>query len=713
MKQRLISLLNFLWPKKVKWQLVLGVALVHAVLMSLFIFDLVKKEKTLLLNQFYEQAIFSAKTLSSNSVSWVLSNDVSGLQELILTQRQHKELKYAFITTMNGQVIAHTDAHKIGQYLTDENSLNVLQSKRDLVEVFNGQNLLDIASRIKSNGKTIGWVRLGFNTDFIDNNLYTSSRQGLLYTLFTILVGSLFALFLGNSLTRRIRLLIQASGAIDPTRSEQLFKRTNQDEVGELMNNFNLMQLKLHKQYTQIQSHVRKIENLAFHDALTGLPNRTMLERDIYKSIKTNLKSHQFSALILFDLDNFKQLNDTHGHEIGDTLLKQIAQRTLKTQNENHKVYRFGGDEFVVLIDQLGSDYTQATSACGLFALELLASLTEPFTLGNMHYQSTVSIGFYIMSNDYDHPKQAISEALKRADIALFSAKDNGRNQVAQFEPSMLAEVMENDELTYALKRAVEGNQLKSVIQPKYDMKSNQIIGGEILSRWDYRDSSIPPHRFIELAEKNALIGLLTRNQVEWLFKTLNQCHCKMLEFSLNLSPMLIFDNDFLTDLKRLTEHYNIDPNMIKFEITEGVFISHNQKALRFMNQLKNAGYKVSLDDFGTGFSSLSYLKNLPIDELKIDKAFVDALPGNRKAEAIAKTIIDLSQNLQIEVIAEGVETQNQRDFLIRNDCIKCQGYLYSRPLKKSDFIDLLNQNRSEFASNNAELNAAETPEAP
>lgn len=701
MKRSFIKLLHGLRPKKVKWQLVAGVALVHAVLMSFFVFDLVEREKNTLLSQFQQQSTFMAQTLSANSVSWVLAKDVSGLQELILSQRLHNELKYAFICTEQGQIIAHTDVKKIGQYLTDPLSLKMMKSDQKNIEIFNDRELLDIASRIESNGKTIGWVRLGFNTNYIYDNIHDAFSQGAFYTLFTILVGSLFALILGNSLTSRIRLLINATRSINPAESNQLFQKIKGDEVGDLMKNFNLMQANLNKQYTQSQGHLKRIETLAFYDPLTELPNRAMLEKNLLHTIKNNIKTHQFSAIILFDLDNFKTINDTHGHDVGDLLLQQISIRTQSFFAENMKVYRFGGDEFVVLIDNLGPNYAQAEKITQLYAQELQTKLTEPYNLSSLHYQSTVSLGFYIIAYDYEKPKAAIAEALKRADIALYAAKDNGRNQVAQFEPSMLAEIMENDALSHALQSAVDANELVSVIQPKFNMQTNQIIGGEILCRWQYQNTWIAPGRFIALAENLSLINTLTRNQITWLMAELSKNNCRDLEFSINLSPMLIFDMEFFDFVQQALKTYGIEAKMIKFEITEGVFINHNHKALSFMNRLKSIGFKISLDDFGTGFSSLSYLKNLPIDELKIDKAFVDELPGNQKAEAIAKTIIDLSQNLEIAVIAEGVETESQSAFLIANDCQFCQGFLYSRPLSQEAFFKLLsNQNLTQDKNN-------------
>lgn len=666
-----MKLLSWLWPNSIKYKLIVSVALVHALLMSLFILDLVQREKSFLKEQSLKQTLALSETLASNSLEWTLSNNLAGLEGILNSQKNHPNLAYAMIVDVQGQVLAHTDPSKVGYYLSDEASLSFLNSTLPQEVIINNDDLIDVATNIHIKQNNLAWARAAVSNEHLNQNLKIITQEGFFYAVFAILVGSVISWVLGNSLTQRIDKIINATKKTNPNLNTQTFTDIQKDEIGDLMINFNQMEHKIQQQFKQI-------ENIAHKDALTGLFNRSFFELEVKKTQLNNAQQHQTTALIFIDISRFKHLNDTYGHDQGDLLLQEIAKRIQNFIKPTDVGFRFGGDEFVILLNQMTRTLISNMTA------NLLLLLNEPYLLKNLIYNSYFSIGVTL----FDGKPLSANELLKQADIALFKAKELGKNEILFFEENMEAEIKYKSLLDESLKTVLMNNELSWVIQPQVNMKTGKTIGGEVLLRWKRKNEFISPATFIPIAEDNQTIIPISNWLITDVFKFI--CHHKMnhLVISINLSPIHFFEKNLIHFLKDSIKRYEIIPYQIKFEITEGIFLKDFEETTKILNQLKMIGFKISLDDFGTGFSSLSYLKNLPIDQLKIDKSFIDGLPENEKPAAIAKTIINLTDNLNMEVIAEGVETLEQKHFLLQHGCDHCQGYLYSKPIDAEKFIE-------------------------
>jgi diguanylate cyclase (GGDEF)-like protein/PAS domain S-box-containing protein len=448
---------------------------------------------------------------------------------------------------------------------------------------------------------------------------------------------------------------------------------------------------------TQQKHDQKQIEKLAFYDPLTNLPNRRLLHERIELALQHNQQTQSASALMFLDLDNFKILNDTHGHNLGDALLVDVSSRLKTVIGHDHTVARFGGDEFVIIINELHEDHIAAAQQAVEWADELHACLNQPFFLktarvGNqpdtsIEYQLTASIGITLFNG---LQRLEVDELLKLADLALYRAKTDGRNKTVVFDPSMQEDLIQSQKIQTHFIKAIKHNQFELFYQPQLNAQ-NHVIGLEALVRWPQTDSItgqthyISPAEFIPMAEETGLIlplGDWVLNQAcqqiaQW------QSHpiLKQLLVSVNISAKQLSQADFIQQVCKVIKTYGIKPNQLKLEITESVLLQDVSDTIDKLHQLKERGVKISLDDFGTGYSSLSYLKRLPVDEIKIDQSFVRDLMTDESDAIMIKAIIDLSKNFAINVIAEGVETVAQRDQLIRFGCHDFQGYFFAKPL--------------------------------
>ncbi|KUJ72285.1 bifunctional diguanylate cyclase/phosphodiesterase [Thiomicrospira sp. WB1] len=675
-----------LWPKRIKHQLIMGVTIVHALMMSVFIFDLVYKERDFLVQQLTTQTHSLAQTIATNTTEWMLSNNVVGLQEVIQSQSSYENLRYAMIFNPEGLIVAHTNQNTVGKYLQNLQRIDPTHPVK--IRYLEASQLIDATAPIQIGEDTIGYVKVGMSTRHLQKNLINLTQEGLIYTFVAILIGAIIAWILGNNLTRRIKTLIEATQQVDPEKSVNPFANTENDEIGSLMRNFNRMEEKIYQQFQENKANLREIEKLAYNDTLTGLSSRALLEEELNSAIHRARKGRYFSALLFLDVDKFKQLNDSYGHELGDLLLQKIANRITQILEKNGQAFRFGGDEFVIIYENIGDTLYEASLHSQKLAKTLHEALGKPYQLDDLYHKTSVSIGIDLFDGQRDFN---INEVIRRADIALYASKESGRNQVTLFETEMENKVKDDLLLEEGLENAVAKNEFYWLLQPQIEAKTGKIVGAEVLLRWIFRGELISPARFIPLAEDNLTIIPISNWLFESVFAFIEQHQLdQTLTVSLNLSPKHFFDPKLVQTMETLLETHAVRPESIKLEITEGVFLENLTHSIYVLKQLKELGFHISLDDFGTGFSSLSYLKNLPIDQLKIDKSFVDELPNQVKAVAIAKTIINLTDHLNINVIAEGVETQEQVEFLLENACELCQGYFFHKPLKQSDFLRLI-----------------------
>jgi diguanylate cyclase (GGDEF)-like protein/PAS domain S-box-containing protein len=432
-----------------------------------------------------------------------------------------------------------------------------------------------------------------------------------------------------------------------------------------------------------------EIKQLAFYDPLTGLPNRRLLQERLKPALASSHHSSRKGALLFIDLDNFKILNDTQGHDMGDLLLQQVAKRLESSVREGDTVARLGGDEFVVMLEDLSEQAMDAAAQTEVIGNKILHALNAPYQLATHDYHSTPSIGATLFIGH----EQSIDDLLKQADIAMYQAKDSGRNTMRFFDPQMQASINARVKLESELNVALLENQFQLYYQAQVHL-NQQIIGAEVLIRWQHPlRGLISPADFIPLAEETYLIVSIGLWVLEMaciqLKKWEENEHTQHLQLAVNVSAHQFYQADFVERVSEVLTQSAINPARLKLELTESLVLKNIDDTINKMHKLKKIGVHFSMDDFGTGYSSLSSLKKLPLDQLKIDQSFIRDIANDPDDAVIVQTIIAMANKLDMEVIAEGVETEAQRGFLEQNNCPLFQGYLFSKPLPIEQF-DLL-----------------------
>lgn len=432
---------------------------------------------------------------------------------------------------------------------------------------------------------------------------------------------------------------------------------------------------------TSRKSAEAKAHTMALHDDLTGLPNRYLMRDRLVHALSSKQAQPGYGAVLMLDLDHFKEVNDTLGHASGDMLLEQATVRLINTVRQTDTVSRFGGDEFVIILEYVGSDLEKALKNTKNISETIREKLAEPYLLCGHQLEVTPSVGVVLFNSEHDEPE----ELIKQADIALYSAKDSGRNKVRFFDPLLQEEAIERALLVRDLRQAIERKELVLFYQPVVDAQKN-IIGVEALLRWFHpKYGLVPPDKFIPLAEKSGLILPIG----EWVLTTACQqlvewqqdSQRKHWRVAVNVSAKQLGHDDFVETVRNTVITTGAPADQLSIELTESVLQENIDGTVDKMGALRQLGVRFSLDDFGTGYSSLSYLKRLPIDNLKIDKSFVKDIFNDPSDADIIRTIIALAKNLEVAVVAEGVETVEQFEWLLENECTYFQGYLFSRPL--------------------------------
>ena len=424
---------------------------------------------------------------------------------------------------------------------------------------------------------------------------------------------------------------------------------------------------------------------LAYFDALTGLPNRRLLLQRLQDALVTAQQQGGMGALFYIDLDNFKEINDARGHGVGDGLLVQVAARLQDAAGPQETVARLGSDEFVMLVPRLGDTPSVAREQACRRAQQLRECLDAPYDLGGVHYGSTGSIGVTLFPKN----GEAVEDLLREADTAMFCAKDRGRNQVCFFEQDMHAAAQERLALLQDLKSAVDNDALLTYAQPQVDA-AGQLIGAELLLRWPHPQRGfVPPAQFIPVAEQAGLIVRMGARVIQQACATLAELHQqgRALSISVNVSPRQFRQADFVEQVRAALHSTGAPAALLTLEVTESLLVENWQDTARRMHELVALGVRFSIDDFGTGYSSLAYLKRLPLYELKIDRSFVQDAPSDANDAAIVQAILSVARHLRLRVVAEGVETRQQADFLIAHHCHGLQGYLFGLPQPLRDWL--------------------------
>jgi len=439
---------------------------------------------------------------------------------------------------------------------------------------------------------------------------------------------------------------------------------------------------------TQNKDAVAEIHRLAYYDSLTQLPNRRLLQDRLGQELAASTRSGFHGAILFLDLDNFKTLNDTRGHDVGDQLLIEVAKRLRTAVRDSDVVGRLGGDEFVVLLLDLSHEAEAAAILTKQIAEKVLEALSFPYHVESHDVYCSTSIGIRLF-----HKQGTVKELLRHADIAMYQAKTKGGKSLCFFDPTMQTMINARADMEKDLRRALEQNQFKLYFQSQ--VKHCQISAAEVLLRWQHPERGlVSPVEFIPLAENTSLILPIG----QWVLET--SCaqlqswegisHTRRLQLAVNVSTRQFRQPDFVEQIQHFLGKNGINPERLKLEITESLVLDNIEDTIAKMNALKSIGVQFSLDDFGIGYSSFSYLTQLPLDQLKIDRFFVQNIGEKPSDEIIIQTIISMAHKLKIEIIAEGVETEAQRLFLEQHGCVDCQGYLFSKPVPLEEFEKLV-----------------------
>ncbi len=442
-----------------------------------------------------------------------------------------------------------------------------------------------------------------------------------------------------------------------------------------------------------------EIKYLAYYDSLTALPNRTSFKEKLAIAIEKSVKVGESGAVLFMDVDEFKRINDTLGHNIGDELLQQISKRLIKQMRQsdsiglehydmhNNMVTRLGGDEFTVLLTDINN-----INAVGLVANRILQSISKPFQLSGHEVYVTSSIGIAV----FPHDGSDVDQLLKHADTAMYHAKQMGKDNFQFYSEKMSEKIEKRLQLEVKLHQALEKKEFRLYYQPQVDMVSKKIVAAEALIRWQQSELGfIYPDEFIPLAEETGQIiriGEWVINEACRQNKAWQGAGYEPICISVNLSCLQFMQDDLCSKVANALSKTNLSAEYLELEITEGIMMNNVEQSIATIKQLNKSGVGVSVDDFGTGYSSLSYLKKFPLKSLKVDRSFVMDIPDDKDDMMITSTIISMAKNLNLKVIAEGVESQQQVDFLSEHQCDLMQGYYFSRPIPAEEFETLLKQ---------------------
>lgn len=509
---------------------------------------------------------------------------------------------------------------------------------------------------------------------------YASTRRlALLMIVLAVTVAGAIALFVVKQIVRETRTRMIAERKVRELNAEleeRVLLRTGELEMANLH---------LAAEVEERKSAEKQVQFLAYYDPLTGLPNRTLLRDRMTIALASARRRDEKVAVLFLDLDNFKNINDSLGHTVGDFLLKDVANRLKRWTREQDTVARLGGDEFVVVLSAI-----REVADVRVVAERIVNDLAKPFLVQGNPLTASCSLGVSLFP---DHGTDA-DALIKHADVAMYSAKENGRNNFQLFTPEMRDQVQEKSTLESSLRQALENKELFLVYQPQVNFSTGDIVGAEALLRWRHPEFGlVGPDRFIPIAENSGLIIPIG----EWVLRTAcvqarlwQNEGLPALTIAVNVSPVQFRQKAFPQLVKRILSETGLPPQYLDLEITEGLIISSPEVVQSAFKELREMGVKLSIDDFGTGYSNLSYLRHFRVHKLKIDRSFVRDLVSDPDDASITSTIISMARSLDLRVIAEGVENEEQMSFLRAHRCDEYQGFYFSKPIPASDFSDCL-----------------------
>lgn len=632
-----------------------------------------------------QQATVELATLSriySDTCSATITfADQQGATDLLNSLVAKPTILAAAIISLNGNIFANylkpnTSQTLISSILTEDNKNELVAAPKN--------KLFHLKTPIILSHETIGTFLI--IADFSD--VEAAQQRFILFLSILFSVAILFSLVLSSRLQRHITLpihkLITTMGNV--AKSDDFSLRVHSvatDEVGQLCAGFNTMLKRIEQQSDLLQSQKENLHFLATHDALTGLPNRTLFNDRLHKGLSRAKRNKTELAVLFIDLDRFKNINDTMGHDVGDMLLKTVANRLKVAVREDDTVSRFGGDEFVIMLDNVNMEHIQ------YIINKIKTTVKMPIELQQSQVVITLSIGV----SSFPQHGQTPDELIKYSDVAMYHAKNNGRDSAQCYFPDMTSTVHTRFNLGNKLHNALAGNEFTIHYQPQFDLKSRKIHSAEALLRWNVDGKEISPVEFIPIAEENGLIVPIGRWVLQQACQQAMSWQCPNqppVMVAVNVSARQFFASDLFTDVENALKESGLPPSCLELEITESMIMTDIEKAISVMDRISAMGVEIALDDFGTGYSSLAYLKRFPLNKLKIDRTFVRNVLHDEDESAITRAVVSMALALNIDVLAEGIETEDQLNFLSDLDCNYGQGFLLSRPIPATKLLTLL-----------------------
>lgn len=648
--------------------------------------------------------------MAAVSIEPILAYDYVTLNDYVRDVSQEKDIVFIVITTPEGRNLTsflNIKNDYIGQKIGKTKYHVVINAIENLEK---DPRILNVRTDIIFNKKVIGRVRIGLDRRQAQLAAQTALIRQFIHNLIllSILGVSIYIVFRFSTL-KPLQQLMRGAKRIARGDLDEEVIISSEDEMGKLARAFNMMmhnlksnindkddalvqvkelnctlEKRVEERTRALESLNRELKHLALHDSLTGLPNRVLIQDRLEQSVLDAKRRQDTFAVFMIDLDRFKEVNDTLGHDVGDQLLLQVSQRLVEALRDIDTVGRLGGDEFAIIVDDVN------VNASVIVAGKILQAFDLPFTLDRMSLNTSASIGIAIYPEHGDSPQ----ELLKSADVAMYFAKHH-QEDFCIYHPSKDFHSEQRLSLGSELREAVTANQLNLYYQPKIDLQQQRVVGVEALVRWQHPlKGTINPDDFIPLAEQTGLIKPLTQWVLKKALSDLQAWHNKGLDLSVavNLSAQNLQDVQLVSYLDDLLRKYETPQGRLILEVTETALMQNTEEAIETLNQLKQLGVFLSIDDFGVGYSSFSYLRRLPVDDIKIDKSFVMDVATDIDDAVIVESIISLAHHLGLQVVAEGVEDRMVMKQLLRWGCDMAQGYYISRPVPEHELMQFLDK---------------------
>jgi diguanylate cyclase (GGDEF)-like protein len=642
--------------------------------------------KNKMIEEMKQSSNLTVSSLQKNVSNLIEAYAVNEYDNLVLNEMEPKNIFAIVVEDYNMGKILGRDLYISGKIRDDSGGVTDFNYKSDIhrqqLEACYYSNRYEITA---ASGKKLGAITIFISDNAMNEKLNNIITVALINTaaISLFLILSLFIAIRFFILKPILDIIDIISNSDEDGIPIELLPEYDSEEIYALSSTMNTMitsirgsKIALLEQYNQLREQKNALQYQATHDALTGLANRILFTERLEHVIGKAKKNSDQMALLFVDLDHFKEINDSLGHEAGDKVLRIVTQRLNSTIQHKEALARFGGDEFTVIVE--GSQQVQIVT---LLADKILKILSEPILVDHNELYVGCSIGISLFPDNGD----TAQDLLKYADAAMYAAKSDGRNNIRYYSSEMTARALERVVMETSLRTGLKNNEFIVYYQPQMNGKNNTLLGMEALVRWQSPSIGlVSPAAFIPIAESTGLIVELDRFVMKSAMTQVAQWYKEGLNpgiLAMNLTIKQLQQKDFIDYFKNLISETGCKVECLELEVTEDQIMAHPDEAIKILREISATGVKIAVDDFGTGYSSLSYLKKLPINKLKIDQSFVSGLPNDDEDAAIVKAVVALAQSLNLEIIAEGVETLEQKEFLVQNGCENIQGYFYSKPI--------------------------------